>query len=192
MKAAAIVTILSIVLLVGCVSSEPVQTTFDRPYPAQNSAGDPIVAVFVGRVPCALSACEMRKVELVLYGREQGRVPTTYWLGQIGVGLGNDRIVEEGAWSGRQGAQDYPGALVYALDRPADRSLQYFWRVNDEVLLVLDQSMKPKAGNAAWGYMLSRDCAPYGPRSYPYDKRTKKFITGPADSGCSRKISAPG
>lgn len=186
MKRAAIVTMLSVVLA-GCVSSAPVQTTFDRPYPARNSAGDPIVAVFVGRIPCASSACEMRKVEIVLYGRERGWVPTTYWMGQIGVGLANDRVVEEGTWSERRGAQDYPGATVYALDRPADRSLQYLWRVNDEVLLVLDQSMRPRAGNAAWGYMLSRDCAPYGPRHYPLDERTQRFIAAPGDSTCSRQ-----
>jgi hypothetical protein len=189
MKRAAIVTISSIVLLAGCISSAPVQTTFDRPYPAQNRAGDPIVAVFVGRIPCTVNDCEMRKVEIVLYGREQGRIPTTYWMGQIGVGSGNDRVVEEGTWSGRRGVQDYPGATVYALDRPADPSLQYFWRVNDEVLLVLDQSMRPRSGNAAWGYMLSRDCAPYGPRHYPYDKRTKRFIAVPGDSTCSDRLT---
>lgn len=189
MKTAVIATVLSLFLSVGCASSGPIQTTFDRPYPARNAAGDPIVAVFLGRIPCASHACEMRKVELVLYGREQGLVPTTYWLGQVGVGSGNDRVVEEGAWSGRRGVPDHPGALVYALDAPADRSLQYLWRVSDAVVLVLDQSMTPRPGNAAWGYMLSRDCAPYGPRTYPYDERARRFVAVAAESNCSRATS---
>ena len=43
---------LSVLSLVGCVHPEPVQTTFDPPYPERSRAGDPILAVFVGRIPC--------------------------------------------------------------------------------------------------------------------------------------------
>jgi hypothetical protein len=43
-----------------------------------------------------------------------------------------------------RGVQEYPDALVYALDGSADRSLQYLWSVNDEILLVLDQNMRPR------------------------------------------------
>ena len=176
----------AIILLAGCDLQEPVHTTFDPAYPDRNSAGDPIVAVFAGRIPCAGQACEMRKVELVLYGREQGTVATTYWLGQIGVGLSDDRVVGVGTWSGRRGVRNYPDALVYALEEPADPSLRYLWRVNDEILLVLDESMKPKAGNGAWGNMLSRNCAPYGPRTYPYDARARRFIAvASPEASCS-------
>jgi hypothetical protein len=154
-----------ILLLLGCAHSNPVQTTFDPAYPERNGAGDAIVAVFDGRIPCAAPACEMRKVELVLYGRDDGRNPTTYWLGQTRVGMGNGRLVQQGTWAMRRGVQGYPDGLMYALDSSADPSLQYFWRVNDDIVLVLGPNLRPRVGNAAWGFMLSRDCA-----------RTKRFV----------------
>jgi hypothetical protein len=116
---------LTLSVLLGCAHRDLVQTTFDPAYPERNSADDPIVAVFQGRIPCAVAGCEMRKVEVVLYGRDNGRIPTTYWLGQVGVGLGNDRLVQQGAWTTRRGLQDYPDGLVYQLDSSADPSLQY-------------------------------------------------------------------
>jgi hypothetical protein len=175
----------SLLVLLGCVHQDPVQTTFDPAYPERNSAGDPIVAVFQGRIPCAIQGCEMRKVELVFYGRDAGRTPTSYWLGQVGVGLGNESLVQQGAWTARRGLQEYPDGLVYELVSSADASLQYLWRVNDEIVLVLDQKLRPKAGNAAWGFMLSRDCAPYGPRTYPYDARAKRFVASAQVSSCA-------
>ena len=187
MKASLMLVFFLIPLVVGCAHRNSVQTTFDPPFPERNGANDPIVAVFFGRIPCALGECEKRKVELVLYGRDQGRIPTTYWLGQIGVGLGDERAVAVGSWTIKRGVQGFPEAVVYALDSAADRTLQYTWRVSDDVLLVLDPEMRPRSGNGAWGYMLSRDCAPYGPRTYPYDQRTKQFAaTESSKSNCQR------
>jgi hypothetical protein len=184
MRTRALAAIPLVLLLAACIHSDPVQTTFAPPYPERNGAGDPILAVFAGRIPCAITGCEMRKVELVLYGSEPA--PTTYWLGQVGLGLGNDPLVQRGTWIGRRGVQQYPDALVYALDANADPSLQYFWRVSDEILLLLDPNMRPRAGTAAWGAMLSRNCAAYGPTTYPYDKRTKRFIAPmPGTADCS-------
>jgi len=78
-----------VLALCGCAHSGPVQTTFDPAYPEHDGAGDSIVAVFEGRIPCVDQGCEMRKIELVLYGRDSGGTPTTYWLGQLKVGMGN-------------------------------------------------------------------------------------------------------
>jgi hypothetical protein len=174
----------SVLVLLGCVH-QPVQTTFDPAYPERNGAGDPVVAVFEGRIPCDVQGCDKRKVELVLYGRDAGRNPTTYWLGQVRDGMGDDRLVRQGTWSVRRGLQEYPDGLVYALDAGAEPSLQYLWRVNDDVILVLDQNLRPQAGNAAWGFMLSRDCTPYGPRTYPYDERAKRFVPSASGSNCA-------
>ena len=193
MRTSLLATSFLMALLTGCVHQQPVQTTFDPPYPERNGAGEPIVATFFGRIPCVVASCEMRKVELVLYGREVGKVPTTYWLGQVGVGSGNDRIVEAGTWAAKRGVQGYPEGVVYALDSPNDRSLQYLWRVNDEVLLILGRDMQPTAGNAAWGNMLSRDCAPYGPKTYSYDKHARRFATRSLSQGnCVRESSPVG
>jgi hypothetical protein len=165
---------LSAFVLLGCVSRAPVQTTFEPAYPERNSVGDPISAVFAGRIPCEIQGCDKRKVVLVFYGREAGTIPTTYWLGQVTVG--DDSHVQLGAWTTRRGLPQYPNGLVYELDSNADPTLQHLWRVSDDVILVLDQQLRPVAGNAAWGHMLSRDCAPYGPRTYPYDERTRQFL----------------
>ncbi len=190
MRTPILLTTLSVLSLAGCVHRELVQKTFDPPYPERSSAGDPILAVFVGRIPCVVTSCDMRKIELVLYGRDSEQVPTTYWLGQVGGRMGNAWLVQRGTWTGRRGVQQYPDALVYVLDSNADPSLQYLWRVNDEILLVLDQSMRPRAGNGAWGFMLSRDCTPYGPRTYLYDQRAKRFVAPPSSgSGCARPIA---
>jgi hypothetical protein len=184
MKSTRFLLTVSVLTLVGCVHPKPAQTTYDPAHPERNSAGDPIVAVFEGRIPCAASGCAMRKVELVLYGRDAGRIPKSYWLGQVTVGKGSDRLVQQGAWTTRRGLQEYPDGLVYQLDSSADPSLQHLWRVNADIVLVLDQNLRPKAGNAAWGFMLSRDCTPYGPRTYAYDERMKRFVTPASTSNC--------
>lgn len=176
---------LSVLMLLGCVHPNAVQTTFAPAYPEHDSADDAIVAVFEGRIPCAEQGCEKRKVELVLYGKNAGQIPTTYWLGQLRVGMGNDRLVQQGAWAIRRGVRDYPDGLVYVLDSRADPSLRNFWRVNDEIVLVLDQDLRPMAGNAAWGFMLSRDCTPYGPKTYPYDERARRFVPTVGSSSCT-------
>jgi hypothetical protein len=174
----------ALTLLAACAASPTVQTRFDRPYPERNAAGAPILAVFVGRVPCATRTCEMRKVELVLYGREGSVGTRTYWLGQVRVGAGNEHDVAEGAWQSAHGLRDHPLALRYELDARADPSLRRLWRVSEDVMLVLDEELRPRPGNGAWGFMLSRDCAPYGPRDYAYDERAGRFAPAAPPSPC--------
>jgi hypothetical protein len=176
---------ISTLALANCAHLESAQTDFVPAYPDRNAVGDPIVAVFEGRIPCADGdGCDMRKVSLVLYGRDRGQVPTTYWLGQVQVGLSDGRRVHTGTWTIQVGVSGYPNGVVYALDPTADPSLRWFWRVNDDIALVLDSNRRPKAGNAAWGYMLSRDCAAYGPRSYGIDQRTGSFVSE-SSSNCA-------
>jgi hypothetical protein len=138
---------------------------FEPPYPEVNADGDPILAVFEGRIPCNVANCEKLKVGLVLYQHRKAKSPTTYWLGIIGAS-GNDRIVTQGTWTIRHGVKEYPEAVVWELDSNTPLDLRFYWHVNENILLLLDQSMSPKVGNAAWGFMLSRFAEPYGPRRY--------------------------
>jgi len=147
-----------------------VTATFDPPYPETDGNGNPILAVLEGRIPCSIAACEKRKVALVLYETGAEKKPATYWLGVIGT-HGDERIVTTGRWDVRHGIAGYPGATVVALDAQADADLRNFWRVNDDIALLLDERMNPRTGNSAWGYMLSRYDAPYGPRTYTYLQR---------------------
>lgn len=157
-------------LMLALISQRGPQTmtaTFDPPYPEFNAKGDPIQTVMDGRIPCRAAGCVKLKVTLVLYAKTQDRSPSSYWLGVIGAS-GDERVVSKGAWETRQGVEGYPEAAVYALDSGANQALQYFWRVNSDILLVLDEHMRPRAGDSAWGYMLSRFDAPYGPRTYTW------------------------
>lgn len=140
------------ILQVGYLGRAPVVT--DPLYPAQNANGDPILGVFEGRIPCA--DCEKTKVALVLYESATTKRPSTYWLARVGVGRTDERIVTQGAWTARRGAKDYPDAVVYELDASAPEDLRLYLRVSENVLLPLDRDMNVKAGNASWGYMLSR------------------------------------
>jgi hypothetical protein len=148
----------------GCAQKAP--TSFDPPYPETNIAGDPIFVVFEGRVPCTLQDCTVVKVQLVLYQNRETGAPATYWLGLVRVGLGNERMVTQGTWAIQRGVNEYSEGVVYKLDSNTDAAFQYYWRVSDSILLMLDENLNPKTGNAAWSYTLSRYDAPYGPRTY--------------------------
>jgi hypothetical protein len=186
---AATLIVLVVLALAGCISSDTVQTTFDPLYPERNAHDDPILAVYEGRIVCAFGDCEMMKVTLVLYHNAETKAPTTYWLGFIGVGKGNDGTVTQGTWTLGRGILEYPEAVVYQLDANAHFHLRNYWRVNEDILLALDPTMRPKVGNSAWGSMLSRYAESYGPRTYPYDYRARRFIapTGSNLSGSPSK-----
>ncbi len=133
-------------------------TTFERPFPAVNANGDPILGFFVGRTPCP--DCQAMKVALVLYYNPETSSPTTYWLGLVFVGKGNDRTVYQGNWTIQHGIKEYPEAVVYQLDANTPEDLRSYWHVNKDILLPLDKDMNPKVGNSAWGFMLSRTEVP--------------------------------
>lgn len=136
----------------GAPSSAPVAPP--TLYAPANAVGAPILAVFEGRVPCLIPACEKTKVLLVFYESAASR---TYWLATVNVGEGDDaRTVTQGAWEHARGTKDYPQADVFELDANAPEALRRLWRVSDDALLPLDAAMLPRAGNASWGYMLSR------------------------------------
>jgi hypothetical protein len=166
MRTTIIAAALMSLALAGCAYSGKAPVSFDPPYPEVNANGDPILADFEGRIPCAIEGCQVMKVGLVLYQNRNTKAPTTYWLGLLHVGKGNDRTITQGNWTIRRGVKEYPDAIAYELDSNTPQDLRYYWRVNENILLVLDQNMSPKVGNAAWGYMLSRYAEPYGPRTY--------------------------
>ena len=154
--------------MLGALSScapRPETLSFAPPFPEMNANGDPILADYVGRIPCAVAGCDRLKVELVLYRDRATGAPTTYWLGLIGA-AGDDRVVTQGAWTVRRGVTGYPDATAYQLDEAAPADMRHYWRVNEDILLVLDESFTPRVGNGAWGYMLGRLTEPYGPRTY--------------------------
>lgn len=159
------ILVLSASAALSSCAPRPTTLTFDPPYPGTNANGDPILADFEGRIPCNVAGCRTSKVSLVLYQNRKTKAPTTYWLGVVDVPA-DERVVTQGKWTTRRGVKGYPKALVYELDAAAPQNLRRFWRVSEDILLPLDQNMKPIPGNAAWGTMLSRYAEPYGPRTY--------------------------
>jgi hypothetical protein len=164
-KGAIALGVLGIALLglVAMSSRQPrlVTATFDPPYPQFNASGDSIEVVMEGRIPCPLAGCDRLKVTLVLYTTTPDRRPSTYWLGVVGTS-GNDTVVNQGNWEIKRGVAGYPEAIVYALDKDAGLGLRHFWLVSESILLPLDEGMRARSGNGAWGSMLSRYDAPYG------------------------------
>jgi hypothetical protein len=167
MKKNHLIIISSILLLIAAIAlgwflirKNLPPVTYAPPYPTVNKKGDPILAVFEGRTPCAqCDETEKMKVLLTLYQNPETKEPTTYWLGTVVVGEGEGtgyRRETQGSWKIRYDVDDYPGAIVYELDSKAPEELRLYWQVNKDILLPLDQTMTPKVGNASWGYMLSR------------------------------------
>jgi hypothetical protein len=168
MQSAKSIAIAACLLLAGCVHSGMREETFAPAYPEFDQHHDPIFGVFQGRIPCSGTSDDQIKLTLVLYRNKETRAAGTYWMGSVSLCelRHSDTPVEtQGVWQMRQGVKDYPGATVYELDAAARADLRLYWQLNDNILLPLDDAMSPKAGNAAWGYMLSRDTAPYGPKT---------------------------
>ncbi len=122
-------------------------------------------AVFQGRTPCG--DCQLVKMSLTLFRSSDG-IPTAYRLARSFVGKGNDRYVTEGEWKSVS-AGGHP--VVYQLDAnsPADLAsygdrappgvgspVAAFLPIGDDILLLLDQNFKPRVGDGAFSFTLSR------------------------------------
>jgi hypothetical protein len=166
----------------SCTSPQPQTLTFEPAYPRTDASGAPIFASFEGRIanPAPGKHSDRLKVSLVLYGARQSA--STYWLGVVGE-QGDDRVISQGTWRISNGAAGFPEAITYQLDDKSPAALRHFWRVGEDVLLILDNQGSPRPGNSAWGMMLSRDKAPYGPRTYVMVDG--KYVSGPDPQAAS-------
>ena len=123
-------------------------------YPETNSNGDPVLAVFESRVPCA--DCERLKLSIVIYGNTQTNQPSSYLMSRVYVGKSDDRLTNSGNLLVTLGTSLDPTHTVYQLSSGAPPEFQWFWRVNDDLLFVLDQNLEPRVGDAGYGYVLNR------------------------------------
>jgi hypothetical protein len=96
------------------------------------------------------------KLGLALYWNPDAQEPTTYQMSRVHVGKGNDRTVNEGSWVITSGARVDPDGVVYQLDSLAHPEFRSFLAIGTDILLVLNDAMAPRIGNAAWSYTLSR------------------------------------
>lgn len=152
----ALVAVLAAVLVGGFFAVRAL--AFDEPAPGPPSVvdtADPsFFGVFEGRVPCA--DCERVKVRLVLRRDPETNAPTTYVLERINVGQGNARHTTTGRWTITRGAKGNPRAAVYRLGAQAPAGFRLYQVADDNILLLLDDGMRLKVGDAGHSYTLSR------------------------------------
>lgn len=131
--------------------SPPVEPLF----PAQDDTGLARVAVYEGRLPCDLPGCDKVKVAIAVYGAN-GQQPTRYLLARVRVDGSDTRDLFSGSLSLTSGIQGYPEGQVWTLDAAAPADYARLWPVTPDILLILDENLTPRPGNASWGRMLSR------------------------------------
>lgn len=120
--------------------------------------------IFQGRTPCG--DCQLVKMSLTLYRSPDG-APAVYRLARSFVGKGNDRYFTEGKWISVS-AGGHP--VVYQLDANSPTELASygdrlppglgraaaFLPIGDDILLLLDQNLKPRVGDGGFSFTLSR------------------------------------
>lgn len=154
-------SILSLCAFSGCTQEQPKTTALPPWYPETNEAGDPVFAVFEGRVPCADPArvgCEKIKVALAVYHDGKSKALTTYKLARIYVATSPEgsREIVDGKLSVSRGTKLHEGETTYQLDDNAPKEFQNYWLIGDDILFLLDESLKPRVGTAGWSYVLNR------------------------------------
>ena len=158
---ARIIRVLLLVTLSGCMYQQRYPTIPEPWYPSANENGDPIFAVFEGRIPCTdpeQIGCEKIKIALVLYHGSKSKAPTTYKLARVYVATSPEgsRVVVDGALTVTHGTKLDPNATVYRLDASAPREFQAYWAIDQNILFILDKDLNPKVGTAGWSYVLNR------------------------------------
>lgn len=140
--------------LSGCSTSTNITPTFAPWYPSVNENGDPLLAVFESRIPCA--DCNTIKFGLALYRDRETKAPTTYRMSRLFVGKGNDRTVNEGIWTITHGTKLDSQAVVYQLDSNAPTEYRSYWAIGQDILFLLDQDMSPRVGDGGYSYALNK------------------------------------
>ena len=143
----------------GLGSAAVARTGAPGPGPAEPSPADSLVGVFEGRTPCGAlfvefagyqgPSCEKMKWWLALHRNPQDGSPTTYE-------FDGTRVTRRGTWTITRGTATQPDAIVYRLSTELPQKWIAFQRVDDNVLLFLDQDLRVMVGDASWGYVLSR------------------------------------
>jgi hypothetical protein len=147
----------------GCTSAQGPTPTFEPWYPQTNEAGEPILAVFSNRIPCA--DCDLPagpeskiKVELVLYQHPATGEPTTYALARVYPGADSpaDRMETHGTWTIHNGTASDPDGLVYELDTNSPEEFRAYLVVSEDILFMLDEQGTPRVGDGFYSYTLNR------------------------------------
>ena len=150
-----LLNVLAAILLVLFISCKKDQAEALTPwYPETNANGDSVMGEFGSRIPCA--DCERLKFSLVIYEDAQTKLPTTYMMARVYVGRDESRIINSGNIQVRLGTALDPNHTVYELISGAPSEFTLFWKVDENILFILDPNRQPKVGDAGYGYALNR------------------------------------
>jgi hypothetical protein len=113
------------------------------------------IGTFEGRFPC--QTCERTKVRLTLF--EDQLSPTTYVLHEVFVGQSDSVYTTYGTWKKIEVVGS--NSVVYELnpERSAvenSESPTYYLKIDENILLLLDQNLNTRIGNASYSFTLSR------------------------------------
>jgi hypothetical protein len=126
-------------------------------YPETNLNGDSIYGAFENKLPCSDQGCAKIKFALAVYKNAQTNSPTTYLMARVYVARDeNGRITNNGDISISTGIPSDATVTVYNLTSGAPDEFKHFWKINDDLLFILDNDLKPRIGNAEYGYVLNR------------------------------------
>ena len=126
------------------------------------STGATLFAVFEGRTPCQGIARELKKPvdagcikskwRVTLYQDPATSAPTTY---KVEGSLFRESP-REGTWRITKGIKSNPNEIVYQLDPTPSQPALLLWKLDENILLLLDQNREPLVGHADFSYTLNR------------------------------------
>ncbi|MBL0911125.1 MAG: copper resistance protein NlpE N-terminal domain-containing protein [Bacteroidia bacterium] len=143
--------LLTIMLTASSCKKEPAPSQW---YSETSENGDPILGVYESRIPC--NDCERLKFAIVIYGNSQTNVPVTYAMSRIYVGKSEDRVSNTGNVEIVQGTAIDTAHIVYRLTTGAPEEYRSFWKIDENLLFILDDDLSPRVGDAGYGYVLNR------------------------------------
>lgn len=134
-----------------------------------------LLGIFVASTPCSEGSspvpgmsgdtCEFIKWKLALYYDSSTKTPLNYTLdcvygisqpGTNGFKGGGTKLKREGNWTITKGINNDTNALVYQLDPDKPKESIAFWKMNEQLLHLLDNKKQLMIGNAAWSYTLNK------------------------------------
>jgi hypothetical protein len=123
-------------------------------YPETNPRGDTVAAVFESRIPC--DDCEKIKFAIALYRDQATDEPSTYLMARVYVARSDERLLNHGTWAVARGMALDSQALVYRLDPSSPAEFRAFWAIGQDILFILDDSLRPRVGDGGYSFALSR------------------------------------
>ena len=143
--------------IAGSCRKENMESNMPPWYSEINQNGDSVYGVFENKLPCFDEVFTKIKFALAIYKNAPTNLPTTYMMARVYVAKNeNGRITNTGDISISKGIPSDLTVSVYNLTSGAPDEFRHFWKINNDLLLILDNDLQPRVGDASYGYVLNR------------------------------------